>query len=98
MNRKLKDWVTVTKKAPKVSNKGVCLYLEDSNQEFILTPRGHYQLNVMPFGLNIAPQVFQSSINKRKNKLLFIFLTRKIFSSIYEFYYLGKEKKKFPEI
>ena len=31
MNRKLKDWVTVTKKAPKVSNKGVCLYLEDSN-------------------------------------------------------------------
>ena len=23
------------------------------------TPRGHYHWNVMPFGLNIAPQVFQ---------------------------------------
>jgi len=27
------------------------------------------KMNVMPFGLNIAPLVFQRSINKRKNKL-----------------------------
>ena len=27
------------------------------------------KMNIMPFGLNIAPQVFQRSINKRKNKL-----------------------------
>ena len=27
------------------------------------------KMNVMHFGLNIAPQVFQRSINKRKNKL-----------------------------
>jgi hypothetical protein len=28
------------------------------------TPRGHYHWNVMPFGLNIAPQVFQRWMDK----------------------------------
>ena len=82
-------------------------YSEDSNSELIPAPRGHYQLNVMPIGINIATKVFQRPINKRskfflqkkknqnktkeEKKIPIHFLNKENLSSIYELYYLGNK-------
>ena len=74
-------------------------YSKDSNYESVYaTPRTrrHYQLNEIPFGLNIASQVFNK---KQKIKIVIHLLNKENLSSIYELYYLGnKDLIFFPEV